>query len=54
MKLGSVYQNNDLVFATGEGTPHSLGNLTKRHFRPILEKAGKANDGEKQSEVSKL
>ena len=54
LKLGKDYQNNDLVFAASEGTPHSLGNLTKRHFRPLLVKAGTAKDGEEQSAVSEL
>lgn len=39
LKAGAQYQNNDLVFATSEGTPHSLRNLTERHFRPILKRA---------------
>jgi integrase len=39
LKAGAVYQNNDLVFATGEGTPHNSRNLAQRHFQVILEKA---------------
>jgi integrase len=54
LKLGQDYQNNNLVFAAREGTPHNLGNLTRRHFRPILTKAGTAKDGEQQSEISEL
>ncbi len=54
LKLGQDYQNNDLVFATGKGTPHNSRNLSQRHFRPILAKAGTAKDGENQAEVSEL
>lgn len=36
LKKGADYQNNDLVFATGEGTPILLRNLVRRHFRPVL------------------
>jgi integrase len=39
LKLGPFYQNNELVFATGEGTPHNLRNLTQRHFQPALTRA---------------
>ena len=39
LKAGSLYQNNDLIFATGEGSPHNSRNLTNRHFRPILKRA---------------
>ena len=54
LKLGHDYQNNDLVFAASEGTPHNLRNLTHRHFRPVLTKAGTAKDGEQQSEINEL
>jgi integrase len=54
LKLGKDYHNNDLVFATGEGTPLNSRNLMQRHFRPILAKAGIAKDGENQSEISEL
>ncbi len=40
LKLGQAYQNYDFVFATEIGTPIQTGNLTRRHFKPILEKAG--------------
>jgi len=33
---------SDLVFATLEGTPLHWQNVTKRHFKPVLEKAGLA------------
>src|SRR2546423_7607256 len=39
LKAGAAYQNNELVFATGEGTPHNLRNLTQRHFQTILKSA---------------
>ena len=40
LSLGSAYERNDLIFASDDGTPLHSGNLTKRHFHPILEKAG--------------
>jgi integrase len=40
MKLGQAYQNSDFVFATEIGTPILPSNLTRRHFKPILKKAG--------------
>src|SRR6185369_13631712 len=36
LKKGADYQNNDLVFASGEGTPIILRNLVRRHFQPVL------------------
>jgi integrase len=39
LKAGAKYQNNDFVFATGEGTPLMRRNLIRRHFRPILKRA---------------
>lgn len=39
LKAGPDYQNHDLVFATGDGTPLLLRNLIRRHFRPILKRA---------------
>ena len=39
LKAGEAYQNHDLVFATSLGTPISIRNLERRHFKPILEKA---------------
>ena len=39
LKKGADYQNNELVFATGEGTPILLRNLVRRHFRPVLTRA---------------
>lgn len=39
LKLGDEYHNNGLVFATHTGTPLSIRNLKRRHFKPILRKA---------------
>ena len=39
LKAGAEYQNNDLVFASGEGTPIIPRNLLSRHFKPILTRA---------------
>lgn len=36
LKKGADYQNNDLIFASGEGTPIILRNLVRRHFQPVL------------------
>lgn len=38
LKAGEKYKNYDLVFATSLGTPISIRNLERRHFKPILEK----------------
>ncbi len=40
MKAGSLWQNNDLVFATETGTPLYPNNLRQRHFKPALKRAG--------------
>jgi integrase len=40
LRFSDFWENNDLVFCSGTGTPHSIPNLTYRYFRPILEKAG--------------
>jgi integrase len=40
LKAGEEYQNHDLVFATGDGTPLLLRNIIRRHFRPTLKRAG--------------
>jgi hypothetical protein len=39
-RLGQLYQNNDFVFSTEIGTPILPSNLTRRHYKPILKKAG--------------
>lgn len=40
MKAGPEYQRLDLVFCAKDGRPIMLHNLTVRHFKPILERAG--------------
>ena len=40
LKAGAAYQNNDLLFATVEGTPHNSRNLAQRHLVAILKNAG--------------
>lgn len=40
LSLGSSYVNHDFVFATKIGTPLLASNLTRRHFKPLLERAG--------------
>jgi integrase len=39
LKAGHAYQSEQLVFATYEGTPLHIRNLTTRHFKPILKRA---------------
>ncbi|NNE98000.1 MAG: site-specific integrase [Pyrinomonadaceae bacterium] len=39
-KLGADYENLNMVFATGIGTPLLHGNFLRRHFKPIRDKAG--------------
>jgi len=40
LRLGSLYERNDLVFANEIGKPLNYGNITKRNFQPILAAAG--------------
>lgn len=40
LRMGSDYQDNDLVFATGVGTPIGRRFLTFYHFKPTLRRAG--------------
>src|SRR5678816_207509 len=40
LKMGKAYASHHLVFATVEGTPINLRNLTLRHLRPVLKRAG--------------
>jgi integrase len=40
LKAGSLWQDHDLVFPTAIGTTMSGTNLTGRHFKPLLKKAG--------------
>lgn len=44
MKLGRHYQDNDLVFATPQGTPVDARMLSFRMFKQVLEKAGLSKD----------
>ena len=40
LKAGAIYQDYDLVFATREGHPLLRRNIVRRHFKPILKRAG--------------
>src|SRR5690606_21203271 len=40
LAAGARYENLDLVFATSEGRPLDERNLVRRHFKPLLRKAG--------------
>ncbi|MEW6047012.1 MAG: site-specific integrase [Bacillota bacterium] len=40
LKAGATYHNLDLVFAGEDGLPLHANSLTRRHFKPILKKAG--------------
>lgn len=40
LRVGSLWQDNDLVFPTTTGTTMRATNLLGRHFKPLLEKAG--------------
>ncbi len=37
---GALYEDRDLVFATGRGTPFDASNIVNRSFKPLLERAG--------------
>ena len=39
-RVGSMWRENGLVFATEIGTPLNRHNLTQRSFKPLLERAG--------------
>ena len=39
LKLGGAYCSENLVFASIEGTPLNIRNLTQRHFKQILKRA---------------
>lgn len=39
IKLGAAWQDNDLVFPSEIGTPHSAPNITRRVFKPALKRA---------------
>jgi integrase len=40
LRVGSLWQDNDLVFPTTTGTTMSCTNLLGRYFKPLLKKAG--------------
>ena len=40
IKKAKTYNNQNFVFASGDGEPLNERNLVKRHFKPILEKEG--------------
>jgi integrase len=43
LKLGSEWQDNGLVFTTSLGSPLNISNLTAKHFKPALKRAGLPN-----------
>lgn len=43
LKLGTLYQDRSLVFATRIGTPLEASNVVNRSFKPLLKKAGLPN-----------
>lgn len=45
LKLGSAYENHDLVFASEVGRPIHYRNLTQRYYEKILKEAGLENGG---------
>jgi integrase len=40
VKMGTLYADQGLVFATEVGTPLTRHNVTQRSFRPLLHRAG--------------
>jgi integrase len=40
LKVGSLWQETELLFTTKKGTPLDVGNLTNGSFRPLLKRAG--------------
>jgi integrase len=45
LQAGSRWRDHDLVFPNTLGKPMNAGNLYRREFQPLLEKAGFANEG---------
>ena len=45
LQAGTRWQDHDLVFPNTLGKPMNAGNLYRREFQPLLEKAGLANKG---------
>jgi integrase len=40
VRAGSQWADNGLVFTSGKGTPLEAPNVVKRHFKPLLKRAG--------------
>jgi integrase len=40
VRAGSQWADKGLVFASGKGTPLEAANVVKRHFKPLLKRAG--------------
>jgi integrase len=45
LRAGSRWQDQDLVFPNTVGKPMNAGNLYRREFQPLLERAGLRNEG---------
>jgi integrase len=45
LQAGTRWRDHDLVFPNTLGKPMNAGNLYRRDFQPLLEKAGLANEG---------
>ena len=43
MRLAGLWEDQDLVFPSRIGTPISGNNLSRRHFKPLLTRAGLPN-----------
>lgn len=43
LKMGNLYQDQDLIFATQVGTPIDAQNVVNRSFKPLLRSAGLPN-----------
>ena len=51
LKLGKLYENNDLVFATDHGKPLDQCHLNSRYYKPLLKAANKATREEAQKQL---
>ena len=40
MRFAGVWEDHDLVFPSRTGTPMNGNNLSRRHFKPLLRRAG--------------
>lgn len=45
LAAGKEWQDHGFVFTTEKGSPHSLSNLSRRHFRRVMKQAGLGEDG---------